>query len=104
MQDPRWEPDFGPAKFRPRWGATMVGVRKFLLAYNINLIATKEQAHRYAINSDQTSVFLPFVEHIHKFKCKFKNYYLSYKIMFHLGLGRIITNKRINKRLYYILA
>jgi glutamate formiminotransferase len=41
-----WEPDFGPPKFVPEWGATMVGARKFLIAYNINLIATKEQAHR----------------------------------------------------------
>ena len=48
--DPRWAPDFGPAELVPRWGATMVGVRKFLIAYNINLISTKEQAHRIALN------------------------------------------------------
>jgi glutamate formiminotransferase len=46
LNNVRWEPDFGPAKFLPDWGATMVGARKFLIAYNINLIATKEQAHR----------------------------------------------------------
>lgn len=45
-----WEPDFGPSKLVPQWGATMVGVRKFLIAYNVNLIATKEQAHRIALN------------------------------------------------------
>jgi hypothetical protein len=41
-----WEPDFGPSRFVPEWGASMVGARKFLIAYNINLISTKEQAHR----------------------------------------------------------
>jgi len=35
--DPRWTPDFGPAAFRPRTGATAVGARKFLIAYNVNL-------------------------------------------------------------------
>ena len=28
----------------------MVGARKFLIAYNINLLSTKEQAHRIALN------------------------------------------------------
>ena len=45
-----WAPDFGPAEFVPSWGASMVGVRKFLIAYNVNLISTKEQAHRVALN------------------------------------------------------
>lgn len=35
-----WKPDFGPAKFNPRWGATAVGARDFLVAYNINLNTT----------------------------------------------------------------
>jgi hypothetical protein len=41
-------PDFGPSDFVPRWGATATGVRKFLIAYNINVLGTKEQAHRSA--------------------------------------------------------
>lgn len=45
-----WAPNFGPAEFRDTWGATMVGARKFLIAYNINLLSTKEQAHRIALN------------------------------------------------------
>merc|ERR1719204_344828 len=45
-----WQPDFGEPKFVPSWGATVTGVRKFLIAYNINLLATKEQAHRIALN------------------------------------------------------
>ncbi|KAJ9585543.1 hypothetical protein L9F63_002660 [Diploptera punctata] len=50
IKDPQWAPDFGPAEFIPSWGASMVGVRKFLIAYNVNLLSTKEQAHRIALN------------------------------------------------------
>ncbi|XP_041810221.1 formimidoyltransferase-cyclodeaminase [Chelmon rostratus] len=45
-----WSPDFGPAVFVPSWGATVTGARKFLIAYNVNLIGTKEQAHRIALD------------------------------------------------------
>ncbi|MEQ2179890.1 hypothetical protein GOODEAATRI_029910, partial [Goodea atripinnis] len=45
-----WAPDFGPALFVPSWGATVTGARKFLIAYNVNLIGTKEQAHRIALD------------------------------------------------------
>lgn len=45
-----WAPDFGPALFVPSWGATVTGARKFLIAYNVNLISTKEQAHRIALD------------------------------------------------------
>src|SRR5512141_2711654 len=37
LQDPKWKPDFGPTKFVPRSGATVIGARKFLVAYNVNL-------------------------------------------------------------------
>ncbi|RDD40179.1 Formimidoyltransferase-cyclodeaminase [Trichoplax sp. H2] len=51
LKDPRWGPDYGPAKFVPKWGATLIGARDFyLIAYNVNLIGTKEQAHRIASN------------------------------------------------------
>jgi glutamate formiminotransferase/formiminotetrahydrofolate cyclodeaminase len=40
----------GPSEFIPSWGATCVGARKFLIAYNVNLLGTKEQAHRIALN------------------------------------------------------
>ena len=45
-----WKPDFGPSEFVPWWGATATGVRKFLIAFNINVLGTKEQAHRIALN------------------------------------------------------
>lgn len=50
LTQPEWQPDFGPAAFVPSWGATIVGARKFLIAYNVNLISTKEQAHKIALN------------------------------------------------------
>jgi len=36
LKDPKWAPDFGEAKFNPRSGATVIGAREFLIAYNIN--------------------------------------------------------------------
>ena len=50
LMQPEWAPDYGPADFVPSWGATAAGARKFLIAYNVNLLATKEQAHRIALN------------------------------------------------------
>ncbi len=35
-----WKPDFGPATFNARSGATAVGARDFLVAYNVNLNTT----------------------------------------------------------------
>ena len=40
LDDPAWAPDFGPAEFNPRSGATAVGARNFLVAYNVNLNTT----------------------------------------------------------------
>lgn len=37
MKDPSFKPDFGPAKFNPGAGATVIGARPFLIAYNVNL-------------------------------------------------------------------
>ncbi|MGZ5242805.1 MAG: glutamate formimidoyltransferase [Bacteroidia bacterium] len=40
LQDPNWKPDFGPSEFNKRCGATVIGARDFLIAYNINLNTT----------------------------------------------------------------
>lgn len=40
LRDPEWQPDFGPALFNPRSGATVVGARDFLVAFNVNLNTT----------------------------------------------------------------
>jgi len=37
MRDPLWKPDAGPAAFRPESGATAVGARPPLIAFNVNL-------------------------------------------------------------------
>ncbi len=37
LADPVWKPDFGPAEFNAGAGATVIGAREFLIAYNINL-------------------------------------------------------------------
>lgn len=34
---PEWQPDFGPAELPLKHGATVIGARDFLIAYNINL-------------------------------------------------------------------
>ncbi len=40
IADTLWKPDFGPATFNPRSGATVVGARDFLVAFNVNLNTT----------------------------------------------------------------
>lgn len=37
LRDPAWSPDFGKPVFNPRSGATVIGARDFLIAYNITL-------------------------------------------------------------------
>ena len=50
MKDPGFAPDFGPARFNARSGATVIGVREFLLAYNINLnTRDRKAAHDIAL-------------------------------------------------------
>ncbi|RKZ30053.1 glutamate formimidoyltransferase [bacterium] len=47
LSDPKWKPDFGPAEFNDwvkKTGATVIGAREFLIAYNINL-NTKERKY-----------------------------------------------------------
>ncbi len=40
LQNPDWKPDFGPALFDSKRGATVIGARDFLVAYNVNLNTT----------------------------------------------------------------
>jgi len=47
---PDWKPDYGPAEFVPTWGATVTGARFFLVAYNVNILGTSNQAHRIALD------------------------------------------------------
>ena len=40
IKKPEWKPDFGPAVFDEKRGATVIGARDFLVAYNVNLNTT----------------------------------------------------------------
>ena len=40
IKEPEWKPDFGPAEFPAGSGATVIGARDFLVAYNVNLNTT----------------------------------------------------------------
>lgn len=40
LANPDWKPDFGPAQFNPKTGATVIGARDFLIAYNVNMNTT----------------------------------------------------------------
>ncbi len=44
LKQEQWKPDFGPAEFNARSGATVMGVREFLIAYNISL-NSREKLH-----------------------------------------------------------
>jgi glutamate formiminotransferase/formiminotetrahydrofolate cyclodeaminase len=37
IKEPVWKPDFGPAVFNEKSGATVIGAREFLVAYNANV-------------------------------------------------------------------
>lgn len=50
IHKPEWKPDYGPQEFVPRSGATASGARNFLIAYNVNILGTKQQAHRIALD------------------------------------------------------
>ncbi len=44
LKKPEWKPDFGSSEFNAQSGATVIGVREFLIAYNISL-NTREKLH-----------------------------------------------------------
>jgi glutamate formiminotransferase / formiminotetrahydrofolate cyclodeaminase len=51
LKNPAWKPDYGPTTFVPKSGATVVGARKLLVAYNLNLnTLDKRLANRVALD------------------------------------------------------
>lgn len=51
MQDPKWQPDFGPAELNEKSGATAIGARMPLVAFNVNLNTSDlEVANKIAKN------------------------------------------------------
>lgn len=69
MKDPKWQPDFGPKKFNKETGATIIGVRNILVAFNIalntkdvniaNTIAKKMRTSGYIKTENGTNVKVP---------------------------------------------
>lgn len=51
LRDPDWQPDYGPAAFNAKSGATVVGARPFLIAYNVDLNTDdRKLAHDIALD------------------------------------------------------
>src|SRR4029077_9947142 len=63
MSRPEWTPDFGPAHPHPSVGATVVGARRILIAYNVNLASDRlDIARAIARTVRHSSGGLPFVK------------------------------------------
>ncbi len=63
LRQPEWQPDYGPAVPHPRLGATAIGARDFLVAYNINLATERlDVARRIARAVRESSGGLPCVK------------------------------------------
>lgn len=55
IKKPEWKPDFGPAEYNAKSGATTIGARDFLIAYNINLNTKSTRiANRVAFDVRET--------------------------------------------------
>jgi len=51
LKNPEWLPDYGKPEFNAKAGATVIGAREFLIAYNINLnTRDRKLAHHIALN------------------------------------------------------
>lgn len=51
LKDPDWAPDYGKPVFNAKSGATVIGAREFLIAYNINLNSSdRKHASHIALN------------------------------------------------------
>jgi glutamate formiminotransferase len=63
MRQPQWAPDFGPARPHPSAGASVVGARMPLIAYNINLNTDRlDVAKKIAAAVRQSSGGLRYVK------------------------------------------
>ncbi|MFH1724942.1 MAG: glutamate formimidoyltransferase [Elusimicrobiota bacterium] len=55
LAKPEWKPDFGPAELNAKAGATAIGARNFLIAYNVNINSTSVKlAKRIAFEIRET--------------------------------------------------
>ncbi|MDH5559276.1 MAG: glutamate formimidoyltransferase [Deltaproteobacteria bacterium] len=58
LKDPKWLPDVGSPIFNPKSGLTVIGARDFLIAYNVNLNGTLQQAKTIAAIIRESGRFL----------------------------------------------
>lgn len=64
LAKPEWAPDCGPAEFNPQSGATAVGARKFLIAYNVNVNSRNQRlAHNVALDVRERGRWLRDEDH-----------------------------------------
>src|SRR2546430_703356 len=59
IKQPERKPDFGPAVFNEKSGATVIGVRDFLVAYNVNL-NTKSRSEERRVGKECRSRWSPY--------------------------------------------
>lgn len=65
IRDPRWTPDFGPSRVHPSAGASVIGARIILIAFNVQLHSDRfEVARAIARKVRASSGGLPFVRAI----------------------------------------
>jgi glutamate formiminotransferase len=63
LREPGWQPDFGPSEPHPSAGATIVGARPALIAFNVNLATDRlDVARAVAAAVRQSSGGLPSVK------------------------------------------
>jgi glutamate formiminotransferase len=63
MSTPAWAPDFGPSKPHPSAGVSVVGARKPLIAFNVNLATGRiDVAKRIASTIRESGGGLPYVK------------------------------------------
>lgn len=63
LTDPGWAPDFGPPRLHPRAGATVIGARRFLVAFNVELATADVRiARRIAARIREAGGGLPAVK------------------------------------------
>jgi len=60
LKTDEFKPDYGPARFVPSFGAMVIGVRKFLVAYNVDLNVTDSRwANRVAFDVREKGRMVP---------------------------------------------
>lgn len=62
MQQPDWAPDYGPASWTPKSGATVIGARDVLVAFNISLDSGDQKAAEYIASRIRTRGYFTELE------------------------------------------